>query len=68
MFEEVGGRLHGHDVVDDELAKSGQVISPFVKLLDLGVVVHLLVVVLDKDVVLDEVVDKLNHGAIGLEK
>lgn len=68
MLEDVCGRLHRHDVVDDELAESGQVISPFVQFFDLGVVVHLLVVVLDKDVVLDEVVDQLNHRAIGLEK
>ena len=66
VFEDVGGRFHRHDVVDDEFAKSGQVISPFVELLNFRVIVHIFILLFNEDVVLDEVVDQLNHGTISL--
>ena len=68
MLEDVGGSLHRHDVVHDEFAESGQIVAALVKLLDLGVVVDLFVVVVHEDVVLDEVVDELNHRRVSLER
>ena len=66
VLEDVCSTLHWHDIVDNKLAKSGKEISSLVQFLNLRVVVHLIVFLVDEDVILNEVIDQLHHCRISL--
>ena len=42
VFEHGGGHLDVEHVVDDQLTEAGEEVTPFVKLLDLDVLIHIL--------------------------
>ena len=66
VLEDVCSTLHWHDIVDNKFAKSGKEISSLVQFLNLRVVVHLIVFLVDEDVILNEVIDQLHHCRISL--
>lgn len=66
MAKDLGRRLDGQHVVDDQLAETGQIAASLVQFLDLGVLVLFLVLFFDKNVRLYEIVQRLLQSTVRL--